>query len=168
MLFITCTKTVQLFLLIVGKMLKPCAPPAGRVGLWKDVFTVSMNDKFESVYRQKMGKSDLTFDFGVWGATSPPFAVPPLHNPHICIAAADKYTGPHSSNPYNTVVGSLQKKKEKKEKTSQRMGVHSRKDSDQQPSLSSSHHSVFPLLCINRCIYKYIYKAGVDHSRFFS
>ncbi|KAF7652086.1 hypothetical protein LDENG_00102020, partial [Lucifuga dentata] len=35
----------------------------GRVGLWKDVFTVSMNDKFDVVYRQKMGKSDLTFDF---------------------------------------------------------------------------------------------------------
>ncbi|CAB1433703.1 unnamed protein product [Pleuronectes platessa] len=36
---------------------------AGRVGLWKDVFTVSMNDKFDTVYRQNMGKSDLTFDF---------------------------------------------------------------------------------------------------------
>ncbi|KAK2883346.1 hypothetical protein Q8A73_022279 [Channa argus] len=35
----------------------------GRVGLWKDVFTVSMNEKFDAVYRQKMGKSDLTFDF---------------------------------------------------------------------------------------------------------
>lgn len=40
-------------------------PPAGRVGLWKDVFTVSMNDKFDTIYRQKMGKSDLTFDFGL-------------------------------------------------------------------------------------------------------
>lgn len=40
-------------------------PPVGRVGLWKDVFTVSMNDKFDTVYRQKMGKSDLTFDFGM-------------------------------------------------------------------------------------------------------
>lgn len=49
-------------------------PPAGRVGLWKDVFTVSMNDKFDTVYRQKMGKSDLTFDFGVWGA--PPRPLP--------------------------------------------------------------------------------------------
>ncbi|KAG7270670.1 hypothetical protein CRUP_030397 [Coryphaenoides rupestris] len=39
--------------------------PTGRVGLWKDVFTVSMNDKFDGVYRQKMGKSDLTFDFGL-------------------------------------------------------------------------------------------------------
>lgn len=38
----------------------------GRVGLWKDIFTVSMNDKFDAVYRQKMGKSDLTFDFGLW------------------------------------------------------------------------------------------------------
>ena len=37
----------------------------GRVGLWKDVFTVSMNDKFDGIYRQKMGKSDLTFDFGL-------------------------------------------------------------------------------------------------------
>lgn len=37
----------------------------GRIGLWKDVFTVSMNDKFDAVYRQKMGKSDLTFDFGL-------------------------------------------------------------------------------------------------------
>ncbi|CAB1345829.1 unnamed protein product [Coregonus sp. 'balchen'] len=37
----------------------------GRVGLWKDIFTVSMNDKFDTVYRQKMGKSDLTFDFGL-------------------------------------------------------------------------------------------------------
>lgn len=37
----------------------------GRVGLWKDIFTVSMNDKFDAVYRQKMGKSDLTFDFGL-------------------------------------------------------------------------------------------------------
>uniref|UniRef100_A0A669CMW5 Sulfotransferase n=2 Tax=Oreochromis TaxID=8139 RepID=A0A669CMW5_ORENI len=35
----------------------------GRVGLWKDIFTVSMNEKFDAVYRQKMGKSDLTFDF---------------------------------------------------------------------------------------------------------
>ncbi|XP_010792416.1 sulfotransferase 4A1 [Notothenia coriiceps] len=35
----------------------------GRAGLWKDVFTVSMNEKFDTVYRQKMGKSDLTFDF---------------------------------------------------------------------------------------------------------
>lgn len=39
---------------------------SGRVGLWKDIFTVSMNDKFDAVYRQKMGKSDLTFDFGLW------------------------------------------------------------------------------------------------------
>lgn len=38
---------------------------SGRVGLWKDIFTVSMNDKFDAVYRQKMGKSDLTFDFGL-------------------------------------------------------------------------------------------------------
>ena len=37
--------------------------PAGRVGLWKDIFTVSMNEKFDAIYRQKMGKSDLTFDF---------------------------------------------------------------------------------------------------------
>ncbi|XP_077399305.1 sulfotransferase 4A1 isoform X2 [Vanacampus margaritifer] len=35
----------------------------GRVGLWKDVFTVSMNDKFDAVYRQKMGNSNLKFDF---------------------------------------------------------------------------------------------------------
>lgn len=42
-----------------------CVLPAGRVGLWKDVFTVSMNDKFDAIYRQKMGKSDLTFDFGL-------------------------------------------------------------------------------------------------------
>lgn len=41
----------------------PVCAPAGRVGLWKDVFTVSMNEKFDTVYRQKMGKSDLTFDF---------------------------------------------------------------------------------------------------------
>lgn len=48
-------------------------PSAGRVGLWKDVFTVSMNDKFDTIYRQKMGKSDLTFDFGLWAApVSPP------------------------------------------------------------------------------------------------
>ncbi|KAL6460291.1 hypothetical protein MHYP_G00320500 [Metynnis hypsauchen] len=40
-------------------------PKSGRVGLWKDIFTVSMNDKFDAVYRQKMGKSDLTFDFGL-------------------------------------------------------------------------------------------------------
>lgn len=38
---------------------------SGRVGLWKDIFTVSMNDKFDAVYRQKMGKSDLTFDFSL-------------------------------------------------------------------------------------------------------
>ncbi|XP_061426512.1 sulfotransferase 4A1 [Lethenteron reissneri] len=37
----------------------------GRVGLWKDIFTVSMNERFDSVYRQKLGKSDLTFDFQV-------------------------------------------------------------------------------------------------------
>ena len=36
---------------------------AGRVGLWKDIFTVSMNEKFDLVYKQKMGKCDLTFDF---------------------------------------------------------------------------------------------------------
>ncbi|KAL2309780.1 hypothetical protein Nmel_006009, partial [Mimus melanotis] len=35
----------------------------GRVGLWKDIFTVSMNEKFDLVYKQKMGKCDLTFDF---------------------------------------------------------------------------------------------------------
>ncbi|XP_068615721.1 sulfotransferase 4A1 [Brachionichthys hirsutus] len=35
----------------------------GRVGLWKDVFTVSMNDKFDTIYRQKTSNSDLTFDF---------------------------------------------------------------------------------------------------------
>ncbi|XP_077357133.1 sulfotransferase 4A1 isoform X2 [Festucalex cinctus] len=35
----------------------------GRVGLWKDVFTVSMNEKFDAVYRQKMGNSNLKFDF---------------------------------------------------------------------------------------------------------
>ncbi|KAI1238873.1 Sulfotransferase 4A1 [Lamprotornis superbus] len=29
----------------------------GRVGLWKDIFTVSMNEKFDLVYKQKMGKS---------------------------------------------------------------------------------------------------------------
>jgi sulfotransferase 4A1 len=36
---------------------------AGRVGLWKDIFTVSMNEKFDLVYKQKMGKCDLMFDF---------------------------------------------------------------------------------------------------------
>lgn len=58
-----------------------CVSPAGRVGLWKDVFTVSMNDKFDAIYRQRMGKSDLTFDFGLWGAPSPSRCVPhsPLH-----------------------------------------------------------------------------------------
>ncbi|KAG3290776.1 sulfotransferase family 4A member 1 [Ictidomys tridecemlineatus] len=35
----------------------------GRVGLWKDIFTVSMNEKFDLVYKQKMGKCNLTFDF---------------------------------------------------------------------------------------------------------
>ncbi|XP_074076941.1 sulfotransferase 4A1 [Macrotis lagotis] len=35
----------------------------GRVGLWKDIFTVSMNEKFDLVYKQKMGKCDLVFDF---------------------------------------------------------------------------------------------------------
>uniref|UniRef100_A0A2K5K0E9 Sulfotransferase n=1 Tax=Colobus angolensis palliatus TaxID=336983 RepID=A0A2K5K0E9_COLAP len=35
----------------------------GRVGLWKDIFTVSMNEKFDLVYKQKMGKCDLMFDF---------------------------------------------------------------------------------------------------------
>ncbi|ELW64489.1 Sulfotransferase 4A1 [Tupaia chinensis] len=35
----------------------------GRVGLWKDIFTVSMNEKFDLVYKQKMGKCDLLFDF---------------------------------------------------------------------------------------------------------
>ncbi|PIO33639.1 hypothetical protein AB205_0024990, partial [Aquarana catesbeiana] len=37
----------------------------GRVGLWKDIFTVSMNDKFDLVYKQRMGKCDLTFDFSL-------------------------------------------------------------------------------------------------------
>ncbi|CAJ0935252.1 unnamed protein product [Ranitomeya imitator] len=35
------------------------------VMLWKDIFTVSMNDKFDLVYKQRMGKSDLTFDFSL-------------------------------------------------------------------------------------------------------
>ncbi|XP_061618016.1 sulfotransferase 4A1 [Phyllopteryx taeniolatus] len=35
----------------------------GRVGLWKDIFTVSMNEKFDAVYREKMGNSNLNFDF---------------------------------------------------------------------------------------------------------
>nr|XP_004610797.1 unnamed protein product [Sorex araneus] len=35
----------------------------GRVGLWKDIFTVSMNEKFDLVYKQKMGKCDVAFDF---------------------------------------------------------------------------------------------------------
>uniref|UniRef100_M3YXX0 Sulfotransferase n=1 Tax=Mustela putorius furo TaxID=9669 RepID=M3YXX0_MUSPF len=35
----------------------------GRVGLWKDIFTVSMNEKFDLVYKQKMGKCGLAFDF---------------------------------------------------------------------------------------------------------
>ncbi|XP_072310395.1 sulfotransferase 4A1-like [Eucyclogobius newberryi] len=37
----------------------------GRVGLWRDVLTVSMNERFDEVYREKMGKSDLEFDFGL-------------------------------------------------------------------------------------------------------
>ncbi|GCC37350.1 hypothetical protein chiPu_0015854 [Chiloscyllium punctatum] len=37
----------------------------GRVGLWKDIFTVSMNEKFDAVFKQKMGKSDLSFDFSL-------------------------------------------------------------------------------------------------------
>ncbi|KAG8438595.1 hypothetical protein GDO86_004963 [Hymenochirus boettgeri] len=37
----------------------------GRIGLWKDIFTVSMNEKFDFVYKQRMGKSDLTFDFNL-------------------------------------------------------------------------------------------------------
>lgn len=36
---------------------------SGRVGLWKDIFTVSMNEKFDLVYKQKMGKCGLAFDF---------------------------------------------------------------------------------------------------------
>uniref|UniRef100_UPI00358EFAF1 sulfotransferase 4A1 n=1 Tax=Myxine glutinosa TaxID=7769 RepID=UPI00358EFAF1 len=35
----------------------------GRIGLWKDIFTVSMNERFDSVYKQKMGKCDINFDF---------------------------------------------------------------------------------------------------------
>ncbi|OBS60654.1 hypothetical protein A6R68_08201 [Neotoma lepida] len=52
-----------------GVGLKPAASSVnwklseGRVGLWKDIFTVSMNEKFDLVYKQKMGKCDLTFDF---------------------------------------------------------------------------------------------------------
>ncbi|XP_038637012.1 sulfotransferase 4A1 isoform X1 [Scyliorhinus canicula] len=38
---------------------------AGRVGLWKDIFTVSMNEKFDAVFKLKMGKSDLSFDFSL-------------------------------------------------------------------------------------------------------
>ncbi|XP_069758390.1 sulfotransferase 4A1 [Narcine bancroftii] len=43
------------------------ALPIGRVrvGLWKDIFTVSMNEKFDAVFKQKMGKSDLNFDFSL-------------------------------------------------------------------------------------------------------
>ncbi|XP_042191225.1 sulfotransferase 4A1 [Callorhinchus milii] len=37
----------------------------GRIGLWKDIFTVAMNEKFDAIFKQKMGKSDLTFDFSV-------------------------------------------------------------------------------------------------------
>nr|XP_014342706.1 PREDICTED: sulfotransferase 4A1 isoform X1 [Latimeria chalumnae] len=37
----------------------------GRVGLWKEIFTVSMNERFDMVYKQKMGKSDLSFDFSL-------------------------------------------------------------------------------------------------------
>uniref|UniRef100_A0A3Q3AH29 Sulfotransferase n=1 Tax=Kryptolebias marmoratus TaxID=37003 RepID=A0A3Q3AH29_KRYMA len=56
-------------LTLTGRWICQCKPLtvplslAGRVGLWKDVFTVSMNEKFDAVYRQKMTKSDLTFDF---------------------------------------------------------------------------------------------------------
>lgn len=46
-----------------GLQQAPLICVAGRVGLWKDIFTVSMNEKFDLVYKQKMGKCDLTFDF---------------------------------------------------------------------------------------------------------
>ncbi|KAG9346925.1 hypothetical protein JZ751_005852 [Albula glossodonta] len=49
---------------MVGKHTELSVTRAWPVGLWKDIFTVSMNDKFDAVYRQKMGKSDLSFDFG--------------------------------------------------------------------------------------------------------
>lgn len=152
-------------LIINNKILLPCAPPAGRLGLWKDVFTVSMNDKFESVYRQKMGKSDLTFDFGVWGATSPPYTAPPLSKPHICNWQVHRSTQIQSLHLKMNTIVELLKKKRKKEKTSQNalcqqlitdsavVGLHSWKYSYQQTSLSSYHHSVFPLLCIDMCIY---------------
>lgn len=62
--------------LVADFCLHVCVLPAGRVGLWKDIFTVSMNDKFDAVYRQKMGKSDLTFDFGLWGSPETPPSLP--------------------------------------------------------------------------------------------
>lgn len=49
-----------------------------------------MNDKFDTVYRQKMGKSDLTFDFGLWAAiVSPPRgSVDPNHlHPRLLLSS---------------------------------------------------------------------------------
>lgn len=56
-------KVTELFMHTYFSSFLLCILPAGRVGLWQDIFTVSMNDKFDTIYRQKMGKSDLTFDF---------------------------------------------------------------------------------------------------------
>ncbi|TRY71350.1 hypothetical protein DNTS_008129 [Danionella cerebrum] len=52
-----------LFNISTDEMEKRQMGAEGRVGLWKDIFTVSMNEKFDAIYRQKMAKSDLNFDF---------------------------------------------------------------------------------------------------------
>lgn len=114
-------------------------PHAGRVGLWKDVFTVSMNDKFDTVYRQKMGKSDLTFDFGVWGAPSPlqiPFHHFPIHiSPSRQLTCAQVHT--------NAILTS--KKKTKNVNSTVWHWGYSKKTSQNAIRVkSTTHHRFYP------------------------
>uniref|UniRef100_A0A3P9PX89 Sulfotransferase n=1 Tax=Poecilia reticulata TaxID=8081 RepID=A0A3P9PX89_POERE len=67
---VSCDKT-QLEVLVenCNQLIEQCCKSEAlsisscRVGVWRDVFTVSMNETFDAYYRQKMAKSDLSFDF---------------------------------------------------------------------------------------------------------
>lgn len=111
-----------------------------------------------------MGKSDLTFDFGVWGATSPPYTAPPLSKPHICNWQVHRSTQIQSLHlKMNTIVELLKKKRKK------------RKDFPE-CTLSTAHHrfcpggpafmkiflsanqpELLPSQCVPTALYRYVY-----------
>lgn len=121
-----------------------------------------------------MGKSDLTFDFGIWGATSPLHLL--FHHFTIHISASLQLTSTqvHTIPIVTTPSWAYFQKKKKKGKKWWRKDFPEPGPAFMKVFWSANQPELLPSQCVPTALYKYvyiyiyIYKPGVDRSRFFS